>query len=311
MRSRNVGGSSIGSTSSVNVCFGSMADDDGGRRQLVAVLEDDACRQAAAAEDAHHARAGAHRGPALFRDLDERVGERARSAADGHAAAERMRIEAEPLQQHAAGAGRHRPDRVAEDRVRRQRRAHQIVLEPLGGQIGDGHRHPAHDAREIAPAERARAASEAQQPPPVARRDLVDRRRRRLIDVGDDAPIRWVSFRNSLHRTASAGGTRLIEPAVSTGSRWKTIDCAVLTERGQRGIGRLELEAGAIEVQRAHDVAADRAERVTERRHAEARRDLGGDRRAAGDRPLIEDQDGSLAAREIRAGDEPVQTPRR
>ncbi len=240
-------------------------------------------------------------------DFRQRGGQRARAPADRDAAADRHRIGGDAADEHRAGTGRPRACRVAEDRVRRDGRAEHVRLEPLRRQIGHRHRHPAREPRQVLAPERSGVPAGGQEPPPVAPGQRIERRRRLPIDPRHQS-------RHALDRS------RELDPAAGVGGR-ERIDrrrgedavamehqrASIATERGQRRIGRQEFETRAIESQRAHDIPADRSERMAERRRAVPRRELRRDRRATRDRLPIQHDHRQLLFREQRARDQAVQ----
>ena len=291
IRSRNVGGSSTGSTRSRSARCGSMA------ATTARAVERLAVRRARRRTRGRRARAMRVTrapvticAPAVRRDRGQRLRQRARAASHRDAAADRHGVRGEPLQQHRAGAGRPRPGEVAEDRVRADRRLQQVALEPFRREIGDGHRHPAREPREIAAAERRARVGRRRR----AATSRASACRRSTAAPGDRArrssrAMRCVVCRNPRQRAASRGETAdgSTPPSAPDRDERRAI-VRPAPSAVSAGSGVTNSRPRAIEPQRAHDVAADRSERVAERRRAEARRDLGRDRRAADLRPLIE-----------------------
>ena len=173
---RVIGGSSTGSTSAVKVRFGSMAAMTVVAASSSPLSSTTPVARPSAAENPRDARTGADRGAGSFGDFGDRIGQSARAALHGDAAADRIRIVGDPLQ-----AACRRCRRTADRRDCRRSACAAIaarsssLLEPLGGQIGDRHRHPAERrARDRGGPARERPAPAADEPPPVACGGVVD-----------------------------------------------------------------------------------------------------------------------------------------
>jgi hypothetical protein len=80
-------------------------------------------------------------------------------------------------------------------------------------------------------------------------------------------------------------------------------------ERGDGALEGKDLEPVARELEVADDLRAQQAHDVGEHRELEAGEDLLGDRRAADERALLEDERAPPRARQVGGGDEPVVPP--
>ena len=186
-RCRNVGASSVGSTSPMSVAFGLIADTIA-RACIVSPLSSTTpvARPSSISTRVTFAFFSTVTPccPAIAR---HRGRERAGPAPRRDAAAHRHRVGGDAAHEHRAGASRPRSRRVAKDRVRGDCGTEQIGLEPFRNQIAHRHRHPPGQLRKLPAAQRARLPAEIEQMPPVTPAGSVERQGRVTIELRHQA----------------------------------------------------------------------------------------------------------------------------
>ena len=244
--------------------------------------------------------------PASRRGVGHRTGQRAGSAFDGHAAAARRRIDGRVQEQRRAGARRPGSLGYAEDSAGGDSGLQKIAREPLGDEIGGGHRHPSEEPERVGASERAKPAAGLQQLPQLARRRTVERRRRRLENLAEKCaqPLEHAAELRILR------GIRFREDADGLGRSRdvgrKGQRAAVRRERHEPRVRRDELHTPGRKPHVANDRWPQRADGVRERRTAEARRDLFGDGAAANHRPPLEHERLQPGLGQVEGGGEAV-----
>ena len=172
-------------------------------------------------------------------------------------------------------AGRPRAEKRSEDAAGGDRRAQRLALEPLAGEVGDRHRHPAQQTVGVGLAERAERAPGFQQLDQIAGGGIVDRRRRRRRDRAQHA----ADLREAARGSAGTASASFAENA--------RIDCArargvvpqhqrAAVERRRARVGRRPHDPQAVLLERrAIARARDRSPRRARASDSESRGESG------------------------------------
>ena len=193
-------------------------------------------------------------------------------------------------QQDGGAAGRPRAEERSEHAAGGDRRAQRLAVEPLAGQIGDRHRHPAQQPVGVGLAERAEL------PPGLSAARSGRRALGSSIDGGGAARrarstplIRAKLVRKRGYWSASFAENARICFAARVGVVPEHERAAVQRRRARVGSRADDPQPMLHEPERAHDRRIDRR-RVRERRAAEPRRDLARPRAAADAVAAFEDE---------------------
>ena len=235
------------------------ARDDRPRLDLFTAREDDAGGAAAGDCDLGDVSRRSDLDAGRARRRRQRVDERRGAAFRKPAGRDRVCFGRAEQQQHGGASRRPWPEKRSEDAAGGDGGAQRFALEPLAGEIGDGHRHPAKQTVRIGPAQRAESAAGLERLEQIGARRFVDRRRRRRRQCPQH-PAYAGEAREELRilvrvfgreRADALSGSRGIAPQHQ---RRPAVD----VRRTRAHIGSHDLEAVTRKIERADDAGIDR-----------------------------------------------------